>query len=229
MRNLAITAAGLAILLTAATTALAAGPWTLASGFSTDTNPSGAWSWGQSDAAGDLGSFTAFAWHGTTTDYGMPVWSATTNGYQTGANFWKNTTSSTYAGVLPGEISFHPGSDSHMAVVRWTAPAAGSITVTGAFGAGDLGNVDVHVIKTNGAGIVTGDLFDVLNTPSTQNFNLTTTVTVGSTIDFDLGNADGWSYDNTPLAATITPEPATLTLLALGGAAVVARRRKARS
>jgi len=94
---------------------------------------------------------------------------------------------------------------------------------------GDLGNVDVHVIKTNGAGIVTGDLFDVLNTPSTQNFNLTTTVTVGSTIDFDLGNADGWSYDNTPLAATITPEPATLTLLALGGAAVVARRRKARS
>jgi hypothetical protein len=217
----------------AATEAKADSTWAMPSGFSTTANPNGAWSWGQSNAAGSLGSFELFPYRTWLLEAPLPLWTVAGGNNQSNASAFINTLSTAYRNVLPGEVDVHPGPDAHKAVMRWTSPLAGAITIVGSFGAGDHGvgiegNVDVHVITTDGAGTVTGDLFDVLNTPSTQNFNLATTVAVGDTVDFVVGNAGNWYYDATPITVAITPEPATLSLLMLGGLAILRRRRVAR-
>ncbi len=57
-------------------------------------------------------------------------------------------------------------------------------------------------------------------------FNETVTVSVGSTVDFVIGSNDTDTYDSTALKATITPEPATVGLILLGGVAMLIRKRK---
>jgi PEP-CTERM motif len=218
-----------AVIAVAAIQAKADYPWAMPSGFSTTANPNGPWSWGQSDAAGDLGSFELFTNRTMLLEAPLPLWTMPGDNNQNNASAFINTLTTAYRYVQPGEMDVSPGPDLHMAVVRWTSPISGPVTLVGSFGAGDHGsgiegNVDVHVITTNGAGTVTGDLFDVLNTPSTQPFNLTTTVAAGNTVDFVVGNAGNWYYDSTPITVTITPEPATLSLLALGGLALLRRR-----
>jgi hypothetical protein len=223
-------AAALAFILVAAE---ARADWSLPSGYSVARNPNDAWCWGQTSATGSLGTFEPFTLLTSLNGYPtVPLWIMPGHPAQDNACSFINTYSYVFLGTNPGQVAIHPGPDLHQAVMRWTSPISGLISITGAFGAGDhstgnQGNVDVRVIRTDGSGHVTATLFTVLDTPSTQNFNLSTTVTAGNTIDFVVGNAGNWYYDSTPLDATITPEPATLTLLALGGAAVVARRRRA--
>jgi len=101
----------------------------------------------------------------------------------------------------------------------------GSITVTGTFGAGDAGKVDTLIYLTRGVG-APQLLFSVYDTPNSQPFNLTPLVGVGDRLDFIVGTTDAYISDSTPLSATITPEPATMGLLALGGAAVLGRRKR---
>jgi hypothetical protein len=184
--------------------------WEFASAFSTTANPSGAWSWGQSDDKGTPGTFRLFPWHGVTGKEGVPFWTVTGGDNLSNPNIWRNTANRWWYGVPPGEVSFHPGPDKRMAVVRWTAPVTGKILVEASFGAGDTtpvkdeGNVDIHVVKTDGDGRATEVLFRALNTGKAEKVLATTTILAGETIDFDLGNAGLWYYDNTPIAATIT-------------------------
>jgi hypothetical protein len=186
----------------------AAKSWTLAEGFSATANPNGPWSWGQC-AAGDAGAFRPFSWHGLSPK-GPTVWAMTgyTGDMLYGAHIWKNDQTHAIGAVVPGEISFHPGPNHEKAVVRWTSPVAGPVRIRGSFGQGDTGNVDVSVLKTNGDGTVTGNLFEVRNTASGRKFDLTTNVAAGETIDFVLGDAGDWVFDNTPIDVTITADAA---------------------
>ena len=169
-------------------------------------NPSGAWSWGQSDAKGTLGSFDLFPWNGRTADGDVPYWTVA-GGAINNPNVGRNTTDHVLHGVQPHELAFHPGPDRRLCVVRWTAPQSGSVFVWGCFGAGDSGKVDVYVVKTNGDGQATEVLFKALNTPADEPFKVTTRIREGETIDFAVGNAGAWEFDSTPLAATIVLEP----------------------
>jgi len=185
--------------------------WSLQNDFSITSNPNGEWSYGHSE-----NGFTLYTTHNSST------WSTSSNE----ACIWKNLGSSTYLGVLPGEVALHPALHGEQSIARWTSPLDGSITVTGTFGAGDTGKVDTLIYLTRGVG-APQLLFSVYDTLNSQPFNLTPLVGDGDRLDFIVGyGTDSYGSDNTPLSATITPEPATLSLLALGGLAVLVRRKR---
>jgi hypothetical protein len=183
--------------------------WSLQDDFSTTSNPNGEWSYGHSE-----NGFTLYTTHNSST------WSTSSNE----ACIWKNL-GGTYLGVLPGEVALHPALHGEQSIARWTSPLDGSITVTGTFGAGDTGKVDTLIYLTSvGAPQL---LFSVYDTPNSQPFNLKPLVGVGDKLDFIVGcGTDGYASDNTPLALTITPEPATLSLLALGGLTALGLRKR---
>jgi len=184
--------------------------WSLQDDFSTTSNPNGDWSYGHSD-----NGFTLYTTHNSST------WSTSSNE----ACIWKNL-GGTNLGVLPGEVALHPALHGEQSIARWTSPLVGSITVTGTFGAGDTGKVDTLIYLTSGVG-APQLLFSVYDTPISQPFNLTPLVGVGDRLDFIVGRGtDGYASDNTPLALTITPEPATLSLLALGGLTALGLRKR---
>jgi hypothetical protein len=208
LSGLAMLAIALAVGVAArpASGAKATGPWTLAESFSPDANPSGDWSWGQTNVDGALGSFEKFPLH--ILSNGCPAWcvSATADGSQiASACVSKNVLATTLAGIKPGEVAFHPGPDSHKAVVRWTSPIAGPVAISGSFGQGDKASVNLYIARTDGKGTVKDTLFTALDTGSTEKFDLNTTVAAGETIDFAIGRADQWDHAGTPLAVVIKP------------------------
>jgi len=132
------------------------------------------------------------------------------------------------------ELGVHPGqSNRTYQVTRWTAGAGedGEISISGS--ARDLGVV--------GNGITLGVFVDGVHEFDSgvignfaAAFDFTTTVDVGSNVDFVIGSNGDFGADHSALAVTITqavsavPEPSTLVLLALGtlGLIVAGRRRK---
>jgi hypothetical protein len=133
--------------------------------------------------------------------------------------------------IQPGQLELHPGTSGQYAVVRFTAPAAGSYAYTAVFNGADSHptSVDVHVlinssldnaafINLNGGGNTAS-----LSSPSVA-------LALGGTIDFAVGMGNGdFHFDSTGLFATVTavPEPSTVALFGTGTMAltVVGRRR----
>ena len=210
-------------LLAGVVTAQAQMVWSLAADFSSDTNPTGAWSYGAAATPGD--TFVIF----TVTGSGGP-----TNNWSNG-NFPYvifNTDAAPYAVgtvVFPGLTAIlHPASDGTNAVVRWTAPAAGSYAVIAAFASADIfgATTDAHVLL-NGVDLGNGSV--TLNTGFAYS-NLSLTLAQGATLDFSVGTGgNGYFNDSTALTVMITPasipEPATTLSLALGLALLAGRRR----
>ena len=117
-------------------------------------------------------------------------------------------------------------------MIRWTAPSAGSVKVSGSFYRLDqFATTDVHLLK-NGTSIFDG----TVNSPGPTPFSLGQDVLLGDTIDFFVGYGNGSYFnDSTGLSATIVvqpvPEPTGLVALAAGllaGGAAVRRWRASR-
>ena len=212
--------------LAVATMLLAAGAaqadittWNLATDFSDTSNPAGAWAYGYKSSPG--GSFTPYAsfFRG---EYGEPVWNAGHPDISV-PNLFKNTWTGSILGVSPGQVSLHPGPGT-TSVARWTAPAAGSYDVTVTFLPGNLGWMCVSVWK-DGESLFQDQSEDVPLTYTQTRLD----VAAGQTLDFQVSpDPTGyWGYGSTPVEATVTtPEPATLSLLVLGGLAVLKQKRK---
>ena len=150
-------------------------------------NPNGLWSYGW--MPNDFSVFNLYVNSGTG-NAGSPMWFGWGGDRTPGA--WKNL-GSPVNGVPTGWLCLHPGNGNQPSVLRWTAPADGVVEVAGQFLPGDLGYMQVAVRRNGQAWWEAGDF---------GSFDLTNTVSVGSTIDFAVYGA--YYYGSTPLAATIT-------------------------
>ena len=185
----------------------------------TNGNPNGTWSYGTETAGGS--TFTLLT-NPFSNQYGLS-W----------GEVWKNTSGSTVAGVAPGQISLHPLPSFGPGILRWTAPAGISSTVSifGRFFAGDIGTMQVGIFLNNDWST---PLFQATDQGA---FSFVQAVAPGTTIDF--AAYGGYAYGNTPIDARITgslnsvPEidPAGMgSVLALvGGALGVLERRRRRT
>lgn len=102
----------------------------------------------------------------------------------------------------PGAASIHGLGDGSYVAVRWTAPHAGTITLSSLFYDGDThASTDVHVLE-NGTALFNG--FKNGGGPD-AGFSDTLTVQANDTIDFAVGyGADhDYSYDDNGLSANI--------------------------
>ncbi len=193
--------------------------WDPAAEYSGLVNPNGVWSyryetlWGGEILDGPLVrkenalSVDGYEWTHPTGD---------------GAHIWRlrPDNGQPYTGVQPGELSLHPGWRPSYAVLRWTSPVSGTVTISGFFGAGNSAS-ERYLIRKNGVPI-----FDQGPTGESRSFDLTENVGVGTTIDFMAGLE--YVSGDTPLHATISspvPLPATMLLL-LPGLVIAAGSRR---
>ncbi len=137
----------------------------------------------------------------------------------------KNTSNSTisYATIKlpPNLLTMDP--ESGTVITRWTAPSAGSWSITGLFQGIDTneGYADVEIVEDNSTVLLTQTL---LNSYGTQvSFKSTVSLNAGDTIDFVVEGTSQGGDLSTGLSAAISPaasgvpEPASLTLLGMGG------------
>jgi hypothetical protein len=190
-----------------------------AADFSLAGNPNGPWSYGYSQSLGGpliphagSGDFSGLQFWNTDFSIGLP-WVAR-NSTATPMN-WAGTT--TFA---PGALSLHPGPNGQVALLRFTVPATGQYSLSGAFYGQDYvgpTTTDVHLLL-NGVSIFDGVVTDFgTGVP----FNTSLTLAGGSFLDFAVGFGGNqtYLYDSTGLSATITavPEPTALALVVGAG------------
>lgn len=183
------------------------------------SNPNGAWTFGWEGTLN--GSLTLYntireSWQWYDKDHHSGDYTPTV---------WQNHGPPTN-GVPTGSLSLHPGWDGSFAVARWTSPVSATVTVTGAFDAGDWGAMSYYI---SGNGVT---LYSWPSDANTEAFSFKRTVVAGDTLDFIVGVnvGGGYWYGNTPVSVTIAvpePESYALMLAGLGVLGAVARRRKA--
>jgi len=183
-------------------TAASIAPADVVADFSSTQNPAGAWTYGYRAGGG---AFTPYGVHSQQFGAGLDSWSTGT----CCPSVTRNSTATTrnYAGVVeqPADLlHIHPGPNGEKSVVRWTAAAAGTYSVSGRFqGINTVGaTTDVAVTK-NGATTFSGS---VNGTGAQAPFTMSVTVGAGDTLEFQVGYGSNGTYNNdsTGLAVTIT-------------------------
>jgi hypothetical protein len=220
---------GVALALALAAPAAAAGQtYDPSADFSAISNPNGPWRYGSTATLG--GALTLYPNH--VNQQGLDFWQFDAS-VATPPDVSHNGTASPilFSGSVPyppGQLGMHPGPSGEYSVVRWTAPAGESVTLSGSFYRLDpAATTDVHLLR-NGASIFDG----TVNSASPVPFTLTTDVLFGDTIDFAVGfGGNGYNFDSTGLSATIqvqpVPEPSSLLVVAaVAGLAVTQLRRR---
>jgi hypothetical protein len=171
--------------------------------FSTVSNPSpgGIWTYGWSD---DLNSPLVLYDH-LVPNPQYDIWHDPDNTNPTFLTpLVQHNPNDTFSGPHPPHsLSLHPSEDGDYSHVRFTAPAAGSYSITAAFSAISGASTDVHILVNNAlptlfSGFVAG--------PDGDEFTSRTPIAlaVGDTIDFAVGYLGDFLSDSTRLEATIT-------------------------
>ena len=172
--------------------------------FSLTSNPNGVWSY----LSYSYGNFTQK--FGSVPNLGCPgvqgwQWSPV---LESGAPYvMRNVSGASFqcgsVWVPTDTLNLHPGKYGETAVVRWTAPRSGFMTISGRFQANDSTTTDVSV-RWNGSTWVAGALNGSGTTVPISLGPLY--IPAGDSVDFVVGyGSDGYYYyDSTGLAATIT-------------------------
>jgi hypothetical protein len=203
--------------------------WDLKADWSNTANPNSPWSYG----GGSGGVFSLLPtqydnWVGLT---GQTAWAPSSNDIP---GWCKSVGDLFSGGILTGDVFGHIP-----AMIRWTSPVAGTITVTGTtwrprsngggpqqmtvLENGDWGNNTPAQIHPYVVTFPENDRAHAV--PFTQTFD----VVVGQNVQFLVDRGPGSNYgDFVALDARITliPEPMTLSLLGLGSLALLRRRSK---
>lgn len=211
-KPMTLAAAGLAIVL-----ASPASAFDLANDFSiTNGNPNGPWTYGYTTSLGS--SLIAFS---NTFTGSVDGWYTSGLSGDNTPSVFKNMSGSAINGVDPGKAGLHSGPSGEFAVARLTLSTAATYTIAGAFGVGDIGSVDLHIL-VNGV-----SQFSQLGTTAAHAFDFDAALAAGDTVDFVVGYAGDYRWDTTPLNATVTPvpEPATMSIAAAGAIMAFRRRR----
>jgi hypothetical protein len=228
-----------------ATPAVAAVNYDAVADFSSTQPAAGVWSYGSSDSLvspivftqynnydtnyfgtggpQDAGVSGAQGWYTAGSPSGLPTVLKNYSG--------SNMTVSTITDWSPSLLLLHPGSAGQVSIVRFTAPTAGSYTVTGEFTGLDSTSTDVHALVSVAGNVVALPGFNgaVTGFGAAQPFSFTASLAQGETIDFAVGtDGNGFNNDSTGFNATITPEPGFYGILALGigGLALAGIRRR---
>lgn len=190
----------------------------VATDFSVNSNPNGAWSYGYSATlAGPIilnaesGTTSAVDFWRTNIDSGVP------------ASLHNPTQSVATLSTLqlqPGQFAFHPGPNNQYEKARLTVSTTGDYSVAGIFSGADTRGTttDVHILL-NGASIFNGSVngFGPNTGPS---FSFIVSLGTNDTLDFAVGFGSNrnFFFDTTALAAQITavPEPSTTHLFGVG-------------
>ncbi|NUM34619.1 MAG: hypothetical protein HUU50_08750 [Candidatus Brocadiae bacterium] len=172
--------------------------------FNLSGNPNGVWSYGWMQSNLDINTFSLYT-HTASSFWlqwytpGLSVDSTPSVAY--------NSTGSTQYGVAPGQLTLHPGPSQQASVVRFTAPVEGAYTIVGQFLPGHSGVMQVGV-RQSSTWLWQGT--------DSGSFNISKTITLGTTIDFLVYG--GYGAGNTPLILSITgptvPEPSTFLSIA---------------
>jgi hypothetical protein len=177
-----------------------------ATDFSPIHNPNGAWSYGWSSTLGSTFNIDQVPRHYGGLDDWESALPLRGNVIHNGTDMPQYITERT-AVYQPGQLGQHPGIDGEYSLIRWTAPANGSISIASTFSGTDFvgpTTTDVHVLR-NGISLFDG-IVNGYGPTSSRSFTGNLTITTGDTIDFAVGDGpDGnYYYDNTGIAATIS-------------------------
>jgi hypothetical protein len=124
-----------------------------------------------------------------------------------------------------GEMFLHTGASNEFAIVRWTAPAAGTFQLDAGWRSLDGSSTGVTTsVVINGSAV-----FDQTVSPlGTAADSRSVALNAGDTVDFALGANGSYLSDVAAFDATIStvPEPSSALLFALGGVAMLQRWRR---
>ena len=222
-----------AILAFSAFGASAVTVYDLGAEFSGTSNPSGVWSYGETNGFG--GAFTKFTDNSTITA-GLASWVGPNNLYLTPVVYHNTTGSEISLGtrkIAAGETGFHPAENSSRETTfRFTAPTTASYTFNGVFfGQDETGSTSTLVGLFHNGSLLGGAAVNGYRV-DTAPLIRTLTLNAGDTLDLSVDNAGNFQYDSTGVRVIITavpvPEPETLALMlaGLGAVGFVAKRRR---
>ncbi|MBI3927852.1 MAG: hypothetical protein HY319_20090 [Armatimonadetes bacterium] len=175
--------------------------WDGAREFSIAANPNGPWSYGYCPAGG-LGTDPTLFNDGRLDPgglslYGPGPWIGKND---TGVDYWDGANRII---IKPGEMYLHPGPTGSYAVLRWTAPVAGTYLVESRFTLcdWDAQSTDVHIRLNNSTALFDGicQFFGFSRTFTAP----AVTMAQGDTLDFVVGYNGSWVDDSTITVARI--------------------------
>lgn len=171
----------------------------VAADFSKTSNPNGAWTYGYSlgdPTAKDAGALVVFS-DVATNPPEYPRWYDATNVVLDAPSVWRNDSNADRYGVASGEVAMHPGNAGEFAVIRWTAPVAGTYSVMVQFKTGDTGDTN-GLLLHDGVALVTED-----STSTDAVHELDVTLAAGDHLDVAVGPKGSYLSDTTPVHFTI--------------------------
>lgn len=164
--------------------------------FAAGQNPNGVWSYGWRPAAG--GAFKLYPNHDQPSGNGGTWWDASIVMDQ-----WNLPIVSHGAGSPL--IQLHPGPRGEQTIVRWTAPTATTVNVSGRFENMNNATTDVHVVYNSSTALFDGA---INGQGSVAPFSIRKTVAAGDTLDFVVGwgSNGNYNYDSTGLSLSLAPD-----------------------